>query len=354
MLARVVTHDRGSDVPRQVVVSLMNDGVHVNTLRNAGIDVHCVGMRRGFPSPVAFFRLVSLLRQERPDVLMTWLYHADLLGTLAAPLAGVKRLIWNIRCSDVDFDSYPMSTRWTVAMLARLSGRPWAIGANSEAGRRSHEGLGYAPARWIYLPNGFDLKEWRPDAVDRAAVREELGLGPEDVGIVMVARVDPMKDHTNLLAAAAYLVERRPQVRFVLIGRGTDALALPPAFAGSVVALGERTDIPRLLRGFDIAVLSSSFGEGFPNAIGEAMSTGLPCVVTDVGDTAALVQDTGIVVPPRDPVAFAIGIDALIAEGPEATKRRGVMARERIAMHWSIERAMNAYREVWQEALGGQ
>lgn len=352
MLTRLVTRESACDV-RHHVVCLTDEGLHVHgpTIQKAGVRVDCLHMQRGRPSLAAVLRLVRLMREARPDILMTWLYHADLLGTIAAPFGGIRRLIWNVRCSNMDFARYARSTRWTAALLSKLSSRPWAIGVNSHAGRTAHESLGYAPRRWIYLPNGLDLDEWRPDAADRAAVRQQLGLGEQEVAVVMVARVDPMKDHATLLKAAAQVGLRHPTTRFFLIGRGTDTLELPQSLKDAVSTLGERTDVARLLRGMDVGVLSSSFGEGFPNALAEAMSTGLPCVTTDVGDAAELIGDTGKVVKARQPEALAAALDALIAEGPERLAHRGRDARARIADRWSIDRSAEFYDQLWKAAL---
>ncbi len=228
---------------------------------------------------------------------MTWLYHADLMGTLAGRLAGVRRIIWNLRCSDMDFAHYAPLTRRIVTVLARLSPLPYAVATNSNAGRRAHEALGYRPKRWAYLPNGFDTNVWKPVAADRAAVRRELGFQPSDFVIGMVARVDPQKDHANFLEAARLLAARHPHLRILLVGRETNEIAVPDALKPLTVALGERRDVPRIMRALDLLVSSSAYGEGFPNVIGEAMASGVPCVATDVGDAALIIGEAGRVVP---------------------------------------------------------
>lgn len=354
MLTRVVLADHGPNAPRQVVISLMDDGMHGVTLRTNGVELHCLHMRRRLSFLALLPHLVAIMREVRPNVIMTWLYHADLLGTLGASMAGLgmRRVVWNLRCSDIDFTHYAISTRLIVQALARLSRRPWAVATNSLAGRHVHEAMGYAPRRWVHLPNGFDLDEWRPDDVDRAAVRMELGLEPTHCVIGLVARVDPQKDHSTFLAAAEQLASKRPETYFVLIGRGTKELIVPATLTNRVLALGERCDVPRLLRGLDLLALSS-IGEGFSNVIGEAMATGLPCVVTDVGDAALIVADKGKVVPARDPRAMAAALADLVAAGPEQRAHIGARARDRVAANWSIADAAAAYRKLWQEAAAG-
>jgi glycosyltransferase involved in cell wall biosynthesis len=328
---------------RHVVVSLTDEGIYGPKLRAAGVELACLGMQRGRSPLASFLALVRLLRTLRPNVLMTWLYHADLMGTLAGRLAGVRQIIWNVRCSDMDFKRYAPTTRRIVGVLARLSRVPWAVATNSEAGRSAHESLGYHPKRWVYLPNGYDTELWKPDAADRASLRHELGFSETDRVIGMVARVDPQKDHASFLAAAAELQAKRPDVRVLLVGRGTRQLALPEALRSAVVAVGERQDVPRLTRTLDLLVSSSAYGEGFPNVIGEAMASGIACVATDVGDSDLIIGDTGRIVPPRDTAALAAAIAELLDLPPAELHALGLRARRRIETEFSIDGCLERY-----------
>ena len=347
MLTRIVlAQGKGS---HQIVVSLMDDGIHGAPLRAAGVEVHSLGMRRSFPSPRGLLALAMLMRRAKPDVVMTWLYHADLAGLVAAVLSGLgsRRVIWNLRCSNMDLSHYSPTTRWVLALLVRLSRFAGAVAVNSKAGQAYHASLGYRPCEWMYLPNGFDLDEWRPDDADRAAMRAELGLDHGELAVGLVGRVDPMKDHATFFAAAKKLVDGRNDLRFVLIGQGTAQLPVAAELTGEVIALGERRDVPRLLRALDLAVLSSAFGEGFPNAVAEAMASGLPCVVTDVGDAAEIVGDTGAVVSVRSANALAHAVEEILREPEERGRERRWRARRRIADQFSLTRVAGLYRECW-------
>lgn len=348
VLTQLVTASAADE--RHVVISLMDEGLWGAEIRGAGVPVHCLGMRRGTPSLGALIRLARLLRSEAPAAVMSWLYHADLYATLAMPLAGLphRRLVWNLRCSDMNFAHYSRATALTVRLLARLSRRPAAITVNSRSGQHQHAALGYRPDEWRYVANGFDLDAFRPDEDERQTVRRELGLAADDRAIAVVARVDPMKDHASFLAAGAELAEARDDLRLVLIGEGTPDLPVPPALSGRVLALGERRDVARLLRGLDLLVMSSAYGEGFPNVVGEAMASGVPAVVSDVGDAAELVGETGLVVAPRDPAALAGAIALLLDEGPNARAARAAAARERIAMHYRREQMLENFRTIWR------
>jgi glycosyltransferase involved in cell wall biosynthesis len=353
MLVRILLSNRSSNAPRPIVVSLMDLGVHGRALQESGIEVHCLNMRcRGISSLFGLLKLVAFMRRRRPDIIMTWLYHADLIGTIAALLAGLgtSRIIWNLRCSNIDFSTYSLVTRWVVRFLAMLSPLASVVVANSESGIRHHSELGYRPKRWVYLPNGFDLDEWRPERRDRAAVRAEWKFEEQVVAIGMIARVDAQKDYETLISAAARLCPADDRLRFVLIGKGTQKLAIPPALAGRVLALDERNDVQMLLRGLDIAVLTSNFGEGCPNVVGEAMATGIPCIVSDVGDSAILVGDAGIVIPPRSVENLANAVNFLVS-APAERRRRGQAGRGRIYRHFELSQVARMYNAVLRSAV---
>jgi glycosyltransferase involved in cell wall biosynthesis len=308
-------------------------------------------MRRGIPDPTGIVRLVRLLDREKPDVLQTWLYHADLIGIIASRLARVPALCWNIRCSDMNMYRYKRLSRFVLQILTRMSGLPDVVIANSETGRRLHERLGYSPRRWEIIPNGFDLEYFRPDPIARQSVREELAIPPGTLMIGLVARYDPMKDHPMFLEAAAQTVRERSDIHFILAGNGVEHLAsqIDQLGLGAVVhLLGERRDIPRLMASLDIFSLSSAFGEGFPNVVGEAMACGIPCVVTNVGDAAYVTGETGIVVPPCDPAAMANAWKQLL-EMPLAKRRSlGRNARQRVEDLFSIQGVARRYESLYR------
>jgi len=344
MLVRLVVAAQQRGSVNNVVVSLLDGGPHVTRLREAGIEVHSLGLDRFTHLPGAFIKLVRLMRQVRPDLVMTWLYHADLMGTFAAIMSGVgvRRVIWNVRCSNLDFTRCAWTTRRIVSVLSWLSPLPRLVSVNSKAGRRAHETLGYRPQGWMLLPNGLDVEEYRPDGRDRVLVRSELGLDATTFAVGVIARADPQKDHATLLEAAKLVSARCPHIRFVLVGRNTDGLPR----LDRVMALGERPDIPRLLRGMDVVVLSSAYGEGTPNVLAEAMATGVPCVTTDVGDAAVLVEDSGLIISPRNPEELAGAIEILVSEAEQARSLRGQRARETILRWHSLEHATTKYDEL--------
>jgi glycosyltransferase involved in cell wall biosynthesis len=345
----------GSDRSRfsSTVVSMTAGGLIAGLLAAAGVRVESLGIGRGRADPRGAVRLLRLLRELRPHILQTWLYHADLLGLCARLLGRPPRLLWNIRCTEA------ICAPALQQLLRCCSTLPDGVVVNSMAGQRFHERLGYRPKRWAYIPNGFDTRELRPDDAARHRLRRELGIADATVTIGMAARYHPMKDHTSFLAAAAELARTRADVVFLLAGAGmtADNRALAAAIADFGLTprmrlLGERPDIARVYPGFDIATLSSAFGEGCPNALGEAMACGVPCVATDSGDSALLLGDAGIVVARRDPSALAAAWAKLAALPAEARRGLGHHARERIESHYAIGTIVRRYEALYAEIAG--
>ena len=206
----------------------------------------------------------------------------------------------------------------------------------------------------MIIPNGFDCQILRPDEAARKAVRSELGVTDDTVLVGLVARYHPMKDHIGFLKAAGMVVRSHPEVRFVLAGTGVSSKQPELSEAvkqnelqDHVILLGERSDIPRLNNAFDIACSASAWGEGFSNSIGEAMACGAPCAVTDVGDSAYIVADTGLVSPPRDPQALANAIARLIAMGRSGRQQLGAQARKRVETEFSLPSIVQRYEDLY-------
>ncbi|MDR7420810.1 MAG: glycosyltransferase, partial [Armatimonadota bacterium] len=355
-LARLLPglRDRGI---HNTVVSLTAPGRVALRIREAGVAVRSLGLRRGSVAPGAVFRLRRLLQAERPDILQTWMYHADLLGAVASWRRVRPALLWNVRASDVEMTRYGWLSAATRRTCAWLSRRPLAVVANSQAGIEFHQRLGYRPARWVMIPNGVDSREFRPDPVARASFRAELGI-PGDAKLVgLVGRRDPMKGHDVFLEAARALMDRWPSLHVLLAGPGVEAdvepfaswsRALEPTVRQRVHLLGPRDDMPRLYAALDVACSASLFGEGFPNVIAEAMATGVPVVATAVGDAPHLVGDTGFIVPPGDAASLADRCGMLV--GDDGRRRAmGEAARRRIVSLFGMDRVADAYARLYTE-----
>lgn len=357
MLYKLLSNiDRTKFEPK--VLSLTDIGSIGKKIEKLGISVKALDMKRGVPDPRYVFRLAAILKKEKPDLVQTWMYHADLIGGLAAKLVRNIPIVWNIRHSNLDPEGNKKTTILTAKACAKLSKTiPKKIICCSEASFKVHSELGYEEEKMIVIPNGFDLDDFKPDAEARYSVRRELSI-PDDAAIIgMVARFDPQKDHKNLINAAGVLCKSNKNIHFILCGDGitNDNKQLAKWIQEHNLQvnfhlLGRRADIARITTAFDIAS-SSSYGEGFPNVVGEAMTCEVPCVVTNVGDSAYIVGDTGIVVPPKNPLAMAKAWEKLIKLPAEERKILGKLARKRIEDNFEINFIANQYMELYNQLL---
>ena len=342
------------------VLSLTSLGDLGGAFVDAGVPVEAMGMAPGPGAPLAFWRLVRRLGQLRPAVVQTALYHADLVGGLAARLAGVPRLAWNIRNGGAALEALKPHARAAVWLSARASWRlPDRIVCCSRAARRRHVELGYDDSRFEVIANGVDLARWRPWPEARARLRAELAIPAAAPVVGLIARLDPQKDHRGFFAAAGRLHRERPDVHFVLAGGGVDARAanlrawIDDAGVGAVTHLiGRRDDIHDWMPGLDLLV-STSIGEAFPNVVGEAMACGVPCVVTDVGDSAWIVGDTGTVVPPGDAEAAARAWRVVLDRPAASRLEQGRAARARIAGAFELSSAVRRYDDFYLDLARG-
>ncbi len=339
-----------------VVAALGREGALSDRIRSAGARLIHLDMNPMYPNPLALFRLRRGVRGEHPDVIHGWMYHANIAATLAV-WGGDIPVLWGIRQSLYDLKSEKPLTRVVIRLGVRLSRRPLRILYNSVTSARQHEDMGYRRDKTTVIPNGFDTEVFRPDPEARQRLRAELAIPDGTIVIGLIARLHPMKDHASFLRAAALLVQTHPQTIFVLVGEGTDtgdaALRAEIVVAGlsdHMRMCGSRSDVAAINAALDIASSSSSWGEAFPNAIGEAMACSVPCVATDVGDVRDIVGDTGIVVPPRDPEALAAGWRSLIEGERTLRMALGEKARQRIIERYGLaeisERYAGLYREV--------
>ena len=344
------------------VVSLIDIGPIGKRIQDLGVPVRALGMRRGVPNLFVVLRLARWLKRDHLDVIQTWGYHADLVGGLAARLAGSIPVAWGIRHSNFDPKTTKRMTIWTAMVCARLSRwLPTRIVCCSHASRRTHTQMGYAADKMVVIPNGFDLAAFRPDPGARVSVRRELDIPAEAPLIGLVGRFHPQKDHSNFFHAAANLHARLPESHFLLCGDGISWEN--SELAGWIEAvgihdcchlLGQREDIPRLTAALDLACTSASHGEAFPNVIGEAMACGVPCVVTDVGDSAIIVGETGVVVPPKDPQALADGWSQLLLDMSRGERLRlGLAARQRILERYSLGKIVKKYERLYESTVRG-
>ena len=340
---------------QSTVVSLTSGGTLAADIRSCGVPVIELNMRSGNMNAAGLYRAYKVLRSLSPDVLQTWLYHADFVGLILGRLAGVKRIVWNIRCATLDFKDFGPRFGLMVRLLARSSRWPDAIIVNSVTGRHAHERLGYRPRRWEIIANGVDPVTFRRSPEGAARFRRELAA-PEAAALVgMVARLHPMKDHATFIRAAAQ-VPARHGAHFVLVGRGVPesqelrSLVAALNLDGRMHLLPERANVADVFSALDIAVLSSA-SEGFPNVLVEARACGTPCVTTDAGDSAQIVGDPARVVAVRDPAALAAAIVRLLDMHGSQRMAVGLQDRSRVMGSYSLTAMAARYQRLYEELV---
>ena len=309
------------------------------------VTVRSLGKRSRW-DVIGFLRgLFRVLHEEQPDVLYSFLPVANLMACVARLRSPRLRLVWGVRASDMDLKQYDWLSKLTYWLERRFSRCPNLVISNSETGRLYAVSRGFSDSdRFIVVPNGIDVERFQPDAGLRCALRAEWGILPGQTLVGIVARLDPMKDYPNFVEAAARVARAEPGVRFVSVGAGPeDYAAVLKEHARSlglekrIIWAGPRSDVPAVYNALDLQVSSSAFGEGFSNALGEAMACGIPCVATDVGDAREILGDSGVVVPPSSPEALASGILALLDRSRLERASLAASARKRIAESFSAD-----------------
>lgn len=341
---------------RHEVVTLMPGGTMLPTFRQAGIDVTEIDLRK---APLAgFLRLVRMMRAGRPDIVQTWMYHADLVGGLAARVAGNRNVIWGIRTTGIAHG--PRATAVVRRLCAWLSGRvPHTIVCVADASRKAHVDKGYDSQRMVVVHNGFNLSP-AVGTLQRMMLRAQWGIDETHVVVGNLGRFDPDKDLENFIRAAGLLAPAHPQLRFVMIGHRNDterkqleAWVADTGFPQRFTLLRERADALVCLAAMDVFCLSSR-NEGFPAVVGEAMAAAVPCVVTDVGDTALLVGDTGVVVPREDTAALAEGLRQMLRLGPDGRRLLGLRASARVHDRFTVRHTLERFEKVYSSVMEGR
>lgn len=339
------------------VISLKRPGEIAERIAALGIPVDSLDMVPQQIGPTAIAKLVRNLRVLRPHLVHTWLYHADLVGGLAARLVGVPSVIWSIRTSTIDKRETSLSTQMVVRACAKLAKWvPDRVLSCSSAARDLHVAMGYPEAKITVVPNGFDIGQFRPSPEARASVRSELGIEGGVPLVGLIGRYHPQKNFSGFCEAAGHVLRTVPNARFVLAGSGVDGkntqlqqLLLSNGISSAVHLLGLRADTSRIMAALDVYVSASSFGEAFPNVIGEAMACGVPCVATDVGDSAFIIGETGAKVSSGRSIELAAAVIELLRAPQSYRTNLGKLARERIAGRFEIGAIVRQYEDLYEQ-----
>jgi len=344
------------NINKHIVISLKGPGKYFSLLNKLGIKVYCLNIK--FFSFHKIFFLIKLLSDLKPNVVQTWLVHADFLGGITARLAGIKNIIWNIRYSNFEIGKAKLTTILIIKILAKLSlFIPRSIIINSKRAKKIFTIEGYDKKKLKFIPNGFDLSILKPQKFQKISFKKKIRIKKLLPLIGNVARYDKKKDHLNLLNALSLIKEKNINFFCTLVGSNIDKKNFSLIseikrlkLSNNVRLLGQNDNILQVMNGLDIFVQSSSYGEGFPNVVAESMACGTPCIVTDVGDAGLIIGKTGWVVPPNNPNNLAKAIEKALNEmrTKNWNKRRN-KARLRIKENFNISKMLQSYNEVWSK-----
>lgn len=359
MLYKLLRSMNGNRLSQAVIV-MMDEGVYGQKIEALGIRVYALNMRQGRPTFKSIRRLKKIIESLQPDLIQGWMYHGN-LGAVAAKFFASSRpfVFWNVRQSLYDIRHEKNLTKLVIRMGAWLSSSPDKIIYNSAVSAMQHEVHGYCAARRVLIPNGFNTGVFRKSAKKRSRIRSDLSIQDNQFLIGTVARFHPVKDYENLIRAAEIVSRKQRNVRYAFAGSGVDHAE--PELRNRIREaklsplchlLGDQHNIVDLMSAFDLFVLASR-AEAFPNVIGEAMSCELPCIVTDVGDAAIVVNSCGTVVPAADSRSLAIAIMEMLGKPAQERMQIGRAARQRIKESYSMEKIVGQYEREYCAAVFG-
>jgi len=354
VLYRLCTSDKSN---QHIVFSMMDEGKYGPALKDAGIKVKCLNMRPGRVSLFGLWKLFVFLRKHKPDVVQTWMYHADLIGGIISRLAGVKNIIWGVHHTNLE----PGKSKRNTIVVAKLNAFisnfvPRKIVYCAQKSREIQESIGFNNSKGVVVHNGYNVADFQPNENLSMEFKSEMLLKNDDILLGHVGRFNPQKDYKNLINALALVSKQFDAFKAVFVGTNLDknnhelvTQIESKNLLDHVELIGRREDIPKVMNAYSLFLLSSS-SEAFPNVLNEAMACGTPCVTTDVGDAAVIVGDTGWIVPPKNPQALADAITKAIEEiktNDESWLQRKEACRKRIVNKFSIEKMIESYNRVW-------
>jgi len=346
---------------RSAVISLSDKGPLGPRIESMGVPVYEMKFGNTLTDVFRFFRFVSLVRTIEPGLLVGWMYHSNIVVLLARFFLKRKvGVIWNIRHALHEMNTERWRTRFFIRVGALLSRAPDKVIFNSHTSLRHHEHIGYTLNNIEVIPNGFNMECRQRTDINKYILPEELGLD-EDISLVgIIGRFHIVKGYRYFIEASKRIIEEYPGVEFALVGRQVDTSnqSLKQWIAGSTYEgryhlLGERVDIERILPSLKVLV-SASITESFPNVLGEAMACGVPCVATDVGDTAAVLAGSGIIVEAKNSHELYRGISQVLSWDEHKYNKISRRARERIETHYSNSTMIERHEQKYDEVLGAR
>lgn len=346
---------------QHIVISLQAKQKYESLLKKLNISVHTLNFSNSRINFFGLFKLFKLIRQIKPDVVQTWMPHADLIGGVLARIAGIKKIFWGVHHANLIKGKINRLVIMIVRLNALLSNLvPTKIIYCAEKSREVQESIGFKKSKGVVVHNGYDTNSFFQDSSLDHIIRNELGISDETFLIGHVGNYHPLKDQETLIKSLRYLDQKSINFNAILVGNKLEpsnknlvTLINENGLTERIHLLGIRNDITTIMNGIDIFMLSS-ISEAFPNVLNEAMACETPCVTTNVGDAALIVGDTGWVVSPQDSKALAKATIEAHEEKKfhnESWEQRKKACRKRILENYSLEKMIKEYKDVWAHEI---
>lgn len=353
MLVKLIEETK-NDIEHSVI-SLLDGGTQGDYLREIGVNIFEISSKSLIKFPKYFHRINKAKKKVNPDLIQGWMYHGNLVASLVKVLNKKLPVIYNVRHSLHSIKHEKQLTRWIIKLNSYLSANAAAVIYNSNISRNQHEEFGFDASTSITIPNGFFVDTFKNNETYRDEIRNELMISKSKFVFGQIGRNHPMKDYKNYVKAAKIVLEEGHDCHFLLVGRGIEndskLQELVKGKESNFSFIGQRNDIEKIWNTVDVGVLSSAWGEGFPNVVGEAMACEKPCVVTDVGDAAFVVGKTGEVVQPQNSKELSASMIKMLMLRKKELKELGYKARKRIVENFSIEKVSKDYINLYESIL---
>jgi len=342
---------------KHTIISLSDLEGSESIINKPNVSLYSLNFLEGKIKLFGLFKLFKLIKKIKPDVVQTWMIHADLVGGIVARFAGIKNVFWGVHHTILIPGKVKASTIFILKINAFLSNIiPKKIIYCAEKSRESQESIGFNKSKGIVIQNGYDIKNFFHSYSLRSDFRNELNIPKNSFVLGHVGSNDPLKDQNTLIEALALIDHKQFNFIAILVGKNLDndnndlvSMIKEKGLSERIHLKGIRSDISAIMNGIDLFMLSS-VSEAFPSVLNESMACGTPCVTTDVGDAAIIVGNTGWIVRPKDPIALANAITHAMKENQsnnEIWLKRKDNCRKRIVENFSLEKMVKKYKQVW-------
>lgn len=338
------------------VITLKAGGALALELQRLGFTVHTLNVTGLSSLLLSVFKLAKILKSIQPDIVQSWLYHADFITALSSFYWRAPHYVWGIHTCQLPKGKV---ATWAImkacAWLSHVV--PGKIVCVAEAARQLHLTHGYSAEKFVVIPNGFSLSDYKAKPGQRELLRQEFGIAPSAIVVGIVARWHPDKGQDVMLKAISKIQQNYADVIFLMVGRGCDndnqelvTLKSHCVYPDNILAVGERSDIPAILNSMDIFCMPSRT-EAFPLALGEAMCAALPVVATAVGDVEYMTGNLVGLALPDDADALATRLTQILALTPAQQTELGQALLARVSTLFSIETMVARYQKLYAELL---